>query len=120
MNYLTQATVAELVSIRTGTAAITLAGTDVKAYEGKALVVVQTQGDAAVKATLQENDAQAYDDADWADVDTDNYEVEPATADATTTTWEVDISSLKRYIRVKFADASTVAATLVAVRKYPA
>ncbi|MDD4919063.1 MAG: hypothetical protein PHE72_14800, partial [candidate division Zixibacteria bacterium] len=91
-----------------------------KPYEGKALVVIQTQGDATVKATLQDSDVQAYDDADWADVDDEVYVSDPDTATATTTVLEVDISSLKRYVRVRFTNASTAAATLVGVLKYPA
>lgn len=122
MNSVTQYNVVDLVSIRTGTAAIALAGVDVQPYEGKVKIAVMTQGDASVKATLQHNDIQEYDDSGWADVKDaagTTISVTPGTANATTTVWEVNIADLKKFIRVIFTDASTVYAGMVAVRKYP-
>ncbi|MBU1864259.1 MAG: hypothetical protein KKH94_11390 [Candidatus Omnitrophica bacterium] len=121
MNPITQYSIVDLVSIRTGSASISLAGVDVKDYDGKAKIVVITQGGASVVATLQHNDVQAYDDSGWAaaqDADGNSIAVTPGTATATTTVWEVDISSLKKYIRVVLTNASTVYAGVIAFKKY--
>jgi hypothetical protein len=120
MNNVKGLSVVDLVTIRTGSASIALAGVDIKEYEGTAKIIVQTQGDAAVLAALQDSDVQAYDDSDWADVDATTYDGDIDSASATTTVWTVPIQDLKRYIRVTFANASTVAVVMVAKRKYPA
>lgn len=121
MNPITQYSVVDLVSIRTGSASISLAGVDGKPYKGKAKIMVMTQGGASVAATLQHNDVQAYDDGGWATVQDaagNNITISPGTTNAVTTIWEVNISSLKRYLRVTFANASTVYAGFIAFKKY--
>lgn len=120
MNNVKGLSVVDLVTIRTGSASIALAGVDIKEYEGTAKIIVQTQGDGSVVAALQDSDVQAYDDSDWAAVDATAYPGTIGTASATTTVWTVPIMDLKRYLRVTFANASTVSAVMLAKRKYPA
>ena len=123
MNYLTLTEVINLVSVRTGSAAIALEGVDIKGYEGKAKVIVATQGGASVVATLQQSDVATHNDTGWADVkDVEGkaISVTPGTTNAVTTVWDINVADLKRYIRVKFVNASTVYVGMVGVKKYPA